>query len=118
MRGWMIILLAICLVASLALNALLSLAYPVDAQPEQKIVYVEVPVSRDEARTGHVGLFVRQSPAGDELNYQVFWLQGERWVSANSQPTLCDNRLDARSAWLSLPEWQRAQVAEICEVTR
>lgn len=118
MHRWVIVLLAVCLSLSLALNAFLSATYPVAAQPEPKIVYVEVQATPGQQRTGHAGLFMRYSPTGDELNYQAFWVQGEHWVSVDGQPALCNNRLDARSAWLALLDWQQAQVAGICEVTK
>lgn len=116
MRNWVIGLLIVCLVLSLALNGILAATYPVVSQSQPEIIYV--PVEKEEERTGHAGLFVRRSPMGDELDYQSFWVHGEHWVSINSQPTLCSNHLNSRSAWLSLPEWQQAQVTEICEVTK
>lgn len=116
MQRWLIVVLSICLLASLALNAILATTYPVVAQPEPEIVYVSA--EQREARTGHAGLFVRHSPTGSELHYQAFWVQGEQWVSVGGQPVLCGNVLDSRSAWPSMPEWQQAQVAEICEVTK
>lgn len=119
MRSWVIGLLSICmlaLLASLVLNAILMASYPVEAQPEPEIVYVTI--EPQEARTGHVGLFVRHGLTGEEVHYQVFWAHGEHWVSANSQPVLCGNVLDSRSTWLSMTEWQQRQIREICEVTK
>lgn len=118
MHRWVIVLLAVCLSLSLALNAFLSATYPVAAQPEPEIVYVEVQAVPGQQRTGHAGLFVRRSSTGDELNYQAFWVQGEHWVSVGGQPVLCGNVLDSRSAWLSMPEWQQGQIREICEMTK